>query len=65
MADPSSNPELPETLIEALADGHAEPTDQELAEATVSGAEQFVEAAGEPIISFSHVSISFNDKPGA
>ncbi|MGC1462465.1 MAG: ATP-binding cassette domain-containing protein [Terracidiphilus sp.] len=63
MADPSSNPELPETLIEALAGGRAEPTDLELAQATVSEAGQFVEAAGEPMISFSHVNIAFNDRP--
>jgi phospholipid/cholesterol/gamma-HCH transport system ATP-binding protein len=63
MADPSSNPDSPEALIEALAGGRGEPTDLELAQATVSEAGQFVEAAGEPIISFSHVNIAFNDRP--
>jgi phospholipid/cholesterol/gamma-HCH transport system ATP-binding protein len=63
MADPSSNPDSPEALIEALAGGRGEPTDLELAQATVSEAGQFVEAVGEPIISFSHVNIAFNDRP--
>jgi phospholipid/cholesterol/gamma-HCH transport system ATP-binding protein len=63
MADPSSNPDLPEALVEALTGGHAEATDQEFAAAADRGAGHFVEAAGDPIISFHNVSISFNGKP--
>ena len=63
MSDSSSNPELAEALVEALSAGHAEATDQEFAEAADRGGEHFVEAPGEPIISFSHVSISFDGRP--
>ena len=49
--------------MEALSGGGAEATDKELAEATVrGGTDQYVEAAGDPMISFSHVNISFNGR---
>jgi phospholipid/cholesterol/gamma-HCH transport system ATP-binding protein len=54
MSDSSSNPELPQAFVDALAEGQAE--------AAARGEEQFVEAEGEPIISFSHVNISFNGR---
>jgi phospholipid/cholesterol/gamma-HCH transport system ATP-binding protein len=63
MSDIPSNPNPPEPLVETLSGGHAEATDQEFAEAAASRAEKFVEAAGEPIISFSHVNISFDGRP--
>jgi phospholipid/cholesterol/gamma-HCH transport system ATP-binding protein len=63
MSDSTSNPELPEALVEALAGGHAGANDPENVEAAAHGVEQLVEAAGEPIISFSHVNISFNGRP--
>jgi phospholipid/cholesterol/gamma-HCH transport system ATP-binding protein len=63
MTDSSSNPELPEALVEALSGGHAGANDQENGEGAGHGVEQLVEAAGEPIISFSHVNISFSGRP--
>jgi phospholipid/cholesterol/gamma-HCH transport system ATP-binding protein len=62
MSDTPSNPPFSNALVEAIT-GQPETTDQELAEATSRGADQFVEAAGEPIISFRHVSISFDGRP--
>ncbi len=63
MSDSSSNPRLPEALVEALSGVRAEATDREFAEAADRGPQHFVEAAGEPIISFSHVNISFDGRP--
>ena len=50
-----SNPEASESFAETISGGLAQAKDRDM--------EQPTEAAGEPIISFSHVSISFDGRP--
>jgi phospholipid/cholesterol/gamma-HCH transport system ATP-binding protein len=61
MSDPTPKPELPLTLVETLADVHADRG--QLADATTRRMDQFEKSGGEPMISFNHVSIAFSDRP--